>query len=242
MKAPSVRAQLQADLRALPARAAEAFADLFRDRRVDLGTAQTVVAAAAVAEDPADAIAFAAIYPALREAGIPVRATLDLAAAYGRRIDLTGNETYWQTMLFRLRAAQWLEEIGRNPARFDTERYENALPSGWPGYLVRTERRLAMMALRVGFPRGWLCVHGARTGECAVAVVFLNRRRWLVTLGLEDRAPGPTLSIRDIRAGRDRRPTGEERARICARLGVRTPWPTRLKYDLGGTDRLQVQS
>ena len=113
------------------------------------------------------------------------------------------------------------------------ERYERHLPAKWPGYLIKSSRRLGMEGLRQRH-----CVaayhRSVKNGHCAIATVFVHRTRWTVELrwtGLEDRP----LAITQIRSRRNQAPPAEVREMIHERMDI--PRPPQAKQGVAGNAR-----
>jgi hypothetical protein len=90
----------------------------------------------------------------------------------------------------------------------------------FPGYLIRTSRRLGMEGLR---QRHCVANYHDRLlkGACAIAAVFVDKQRWTVQLEIRDDA----LCITQIKSRHNTLPPAALRRRIHDLLGVKLPEP-----------------
>jgi hypothetical protein len=115
---------------------------------------------------------------------------------------------------------------------YDVSAYEPHLPDEFPGYLIRTSRRLGME----GLPQrhGVASYHNQlRWGDCAIAAVFVNHIRWTVQLIKTDDVERP-LRIGQIKTRLNEAPSTEVRKAIHDALGFElpTPHPSSVSEDL----------
>lgn len=142
-------------------------------------------------------LAFAIAYGDLRAAGVPVADTLAMARQLGARVNLGWSAKRWRAEHDRLSRAVTLKRLGAENTRYDLSNYDRVVDRPFPGYLIRTSRRLGMEGLRQRH-----CVASyhdqIKAGYCAIASVFVDGARWTVELRLTGNAANP-LAIGQIR-------------------------------------------
>ena len=92
------------------------------------------------------------------------------------------------------------------------------MPKRWPGYLIRSSRRLGMEGLR---QRHCVAPYDARIrlGSCAIAVVFVDRQRYTVELRSNGKGD---LAVVQTKGRFNRAPNPDVQQRILDFLGQ--PW------------------
>ncbi len=107
--------------------------------------------------------------------------TIAMAAKLGRKVDPLWSSKRWKSEHDSLSRLETLERLSEANETYDLALFEALLPASWPGYLVKTSRRLGMEGLRQRH-----CVASwhakIRTGTTAIAVVFVDKVRWTVEL------------------------------------------------------------
>ena len=211
--------ELAKRLKSLPSPAGNLFSRLYKQGLMTNPMARTLIGAAEVARTARHIMGFATAYHALRSRQVPVTHTIRLAQRLGQKIDLLGTEEHWNEQHGRLCRLAELQEATEDDEAYDTSGVEALLPARWPGYLIRTSRRLGMVWYRLGLEMMYDC-YVAKQTEGAYAVVFVNGERWLVSLKIDTAEETPQLRIRQIRGEGRRLPPKEARDAIYERLGL----------------------
>ena len=154
----------------------------------------------------------------LREAKVDVDDTVAMAAAMGRRVDFRWSRRRWLDEHNRLSRWATLKTLAAAGRVYELDFYREHLPKQWVGYLIPNSRRLGMEGLR---QRHCVASYDARiaTGQCAIAVVFIDHRRWTVEL-LPTGNPQHPVQARQIRGVLNREPNREERAAVLSMLDL----------------------
>lgn len=154
----------------------------------------------------------------LRDAKVDVDDTVAMAAAVGRRVDFRWSRRRWLDEHNRLSRWATLKTLATNGHVYALDHYREHLPDHWPGYLIPTSRRLGMEGLR---QRHCVASYDARiaSGQCAIAVVFIQQKRWTVELLLTGNPKHP-LHARQMRGFLNREANDEERAVIRSVLNL----------------------
>ena len=205
----------------LPVKVAAPLRELVRSELMSERTAETLLDAGELTGQPQHLLGFAAALDELRRKGVPIEDAVRMARQQGRRISLRWSPKRWRAEHDRMSRRATLDRLTATNAVYELSEYERHLPERWPGYLIRTSRRLGLEGLRQGH-----CVasyHDIVTaGRQAIAAVFVDRKRWTVALvrtGAED-AP---LRITQIRGPHNRSPAASDTAAIHERLGIEPP-------------------
>lgn len=152
----------------------------------------------------------------LREAKVDVDDTVAMANELGRRVDFRWSRQRWSHEHNRLSRGITLRKLATSGREYALDFYREHLPKHWPGYLIRNSRRLGMEGLR---QRHCVAAYDARiaAGQCAIAVVFVDHRRWTVEI-LPTGHPQHPLQAHQVRGfmNRDAGPT--ERAAVLSFL------------------------
>lgn len=212
-------AELAQRLKSLPSPAGNLFSRLYKQGLMTNPMARTLIGAAEVARIPKQVMGFATAYHALRSRQVPVIDTIRLAQRFGRQLDLLGSVENWFEEHRRFRRVVELQQATEADESYDTSGCEEFLPERWPGYLIRSSRRLALVCLRLQL-NGEYDYYLAKHSDTAVAVVFLNGERWTVALAVDRAEEAPQIRITQIRGMCRRLPEKEERDAIYARLGL----------------------
>ena len=202
----------------LPAKAAVPLRDLVQRGLLPPSTASVLIDAAELSGDPQHLLGFAVAMLSLQNTGVPVIDTIRMARSQGKRINVCWSAKRWKAEHDRLSRAATVIRLSAANEVYDLAEYEPHLPAAWPGYLVRTSLRLALEGVRQRH-----CVasrhHAIRKGHCAIAVVFVDRKRWTVELRRAGRSDAP-LRIAQIRGHRNAKPGAEVREAVRERLGT----------------------
>lgn len=208
---------VHARLRTLPAKVSVPFRDLLSTGLLKPETAQSVLDAGESAGEPQHILGFAIAFLEMERAGVPVADTIRMARLHGRRLNLRWSPKRWQKEHGHLSRLSTLRRLEAKNEVYDLDAYERLLPERWPGYLIRTSRRLGLEGLRQNH-----CVaayHGQiKSGYAAIATVFVDRTRWTVEL-TRAYATGE-LRLAQIRGRHNRTPGPAVRRAICVTLGI----------------------
>lgn len=207
----------------LPTKVSAPFRQLLSVGQLPEEIVHTVLDAGEIAGDQSKLIGFTAGYLHLRGQGIPIHDVIDMAKKQNRRINLTWSPTRWKEAHERLSRAEALRRLAGENVHYDLEKYRKHLPSRFPGYLIGTSRRLGMEGLR---QRHCVATYHDRLmeGTCAIAAVFVEKRRWTVQLELTE-APETPLSITQIKTRYNALPPASIRSEIHELLGIPLPVP-----------------
>ena len=142
-------AEIAGRLMSLRSPAGNLFSRLYKQGLMTNPLARTLIGAAEVARSHRQLMGFATAYHALRSRHAPVTQTIRLAQRFGRQVDLLGSADDWRNRYERLRQMEELQEATESDETYDVSACEALLPNRWPGYLIRTARRLALVWLRL---------------------------------------------------------------------------------------------
>ena len=208
---------LQVRLRLWPAKVAAPIADLLAKGLIRPETAETVLDAGDLAGESQHVLGFAVALLQMQRDNVPVIDAIRMAKQLGRPINLRWSQKRWKAEHARLSHLVTLERLKAAHEVYDLTPFEAHLPATWPGYLIRSSRRLGLEGLRQQH-----CVasyHGAiRRGHCAIATVFVERERW--TVELRKYAHNDEPWVAQIAGRRNRKPTREIRQAIHNALGL----------------------
>lgn len=185
-------------LAALPLKTAAPFRQLLATGQLPEDVVQIVLDAGDLAIDKTKLLGFTAGYLHLRAQGIPVHDVIRMAKQHARRINLAWSPNRWKDEHDKLSRLETLKLLAAENVRYNLSAYQKHLPRRFPGYLIRTSRRLGMEGLRQRH-----CVasyHGLiATGSRAIAAVFIDNTRWTVELLLTPHADAP-LALLQIKS------------------------------------------
>lgn len=228
---------LEERLSLLPPKSAAPFRQLLRNGQLTEDTVRSVLDAGELAGDHARLIGFAAGFLHLRAQGVAVHDVIRMAKQQKRRVNLAWSPNRWKAEHDRLSRAEALRRMVEHNTHYDVSRYEAYLPAHFPGYLIRTSRRLGMEGLR---QRHCVASYHDRlqNGSCAIATVLLDRTRWTVELKLTDDA-AHSLRIVQIKTRQNGLPSASVSQAIHRLLGIAQPATPTTEPDGG---RLYMQN
>ena len=181
----------------------------------------TILDAADLADDHTKLLAFTAAYLYLRSQAVPITDVIRMAKHLNHRVNLGWSAKRWKAEHNRLSRAEALLRLSQEQVTYDVSDYQPLLPDSFPGYLIRTSRRLGMEGLRQRH-----CVASyhpsLRTGSCALAVVFVNHVRWTVQL-VKTHHPAAPLRIAQIKSRFNQSPPPEVTTQIHQMLDIPCP-------------------
>lgn len=197
------------------------FKRLIEAGQLDEATAEVVLAAGAldprIKGQPQMLIGFLAGYLFMQSKGVPVQDTLRMAHELGRQLNLFWSPRRWKEEHERLSRAITLRRLAGENVQYDLGDFAALLPR-FPGYLIRSSRRLGMEGLRQHH-----CVaayHNRITsGRRAILVVFLDCQRWTVEIALTGDDEHP-LDLLQVKGRFNVNPSLDQRARIYELLGI----------------------
>ena len=106
-----------------------------------------------------------------------------MAKEQNGRVNLNWSPARWRKKHNRRSRAAALIRLTEENVTYNLSAYQAHLPERFPGYLIRTSRRLGAEGLRQDH-----CVasyhHHVRAGRCAIASMFVERQRYTVELVL----------------------------------------------------------
>ncbi|MGI9295172.1 MAG: hypothetical protein ACR2PS_14430, partial [Pseudomonadales bacterium] len=203
---------LETRLCALPSKVEIPFRGLLAAGHLSDEVLTTILDAGDLAGEPQKLLGFAVGYLHLRSTGVPIKDVIEMAKDQGRRIRLSWSEKRWRVEHERLSRAVALKNLADENVQYELGKFDAVLPPSLPGYLIRGSRRLGMEGLRQRH-----CVANYHrqlvNGYCAVASVFVNRKRWTVQLALTGDADRP-LRIQQIRTLLNGVPNAREKQAI----------------------------
>lgn len=172
---------VQDRLRSLPRKVGVPLEKLLAVGQIDNEIVSKVLDAGELSGDSSKLLGFAAGMVYLRSHHVPVDDVIEMAKRQRRRINLTWSAKRWKEEHDRLSRAETLARLAADDIRYDVAKFSPFLPERFSGYLIRSSRRLGMEGLRQRH-----CVASYHeqllAGHCAIASVFLDRKRWTVQL------------------------------------------------------------
>ena len=209
---------IESRLLTLPAKVAFPFRQLLKAGHIADDVMNYVLDAAEITGDTTKLIGFAVGFLHLRSQGVPVHDVIRMAKSQNRRINLSWGAKRWKEEHDRLSRAEALERMAKENCTYNLSKFEEFLPNKFCGYLIRSSRRLGMEGLR---QRHCVASYDSRLKkeECAIAVVFVDRRRWTVELVLTNNSEAP-LRIVQIKTRYNELPAAFTREQIHKILGI----------------------
>lgn len=181
------------------------------------GTANTVLDAGELSGEPQHVLGFAIGLLEMLRDHVPVADAIRMARQLGRPVNLRWSPKRWKAEHGRLSHLVTLEKLRADNVVYDLSEFEKHLPDKWPGYLVRSSRRLGLEGYRQQH-----CVasyhRSIQRGYCAIATVFVNRARWTVQLHRHSYSETPWIT--QIAGRRNRRPSAEITQAIHEAMGL----------------------
>ena len=214
----SATAFMEGRLDKLPRKVAAPIRDMVRNGLMSTRTTETVLEAHDLVGEPQHVLGFAITALEYHLQGVAVRDTIRMAREQGTRINQRWSAKRWTAEHDRLARAATIEKLTTANETYELSKYEEHLPAEWPGYLVRTSRRLGFEGLR---QRHCVAAYNRdiKAGQCAIATVFVDKTRWTVELQRTSHAEQP-LRITQISGRHNARPTTEQRKTVHERLGL----------------------
>lgn len=218
---PTIIPSAEARLDTFPPKTAQPLRHLLRTAQISDDVVHRILDAAELANDNRRVLGFAAGYLHMRAAGVPVHDVIAMAKKQKRRINLAWSPNRWKEEHDRLSRAEALARLAGENIQYDVSAYQALLPARFPGYLIRSSRRLGMEGQR---QRHCVASYHAdiKNGKCAIAAVFVDKQRWTVQLE-QSGDPEAPLRISQIKTRRNGLPPAEVRKEIHKILGIEMP-------------------
>lgn len=180
---------------------------------------ESVLNAGELAGDHSKLLAFTAGLVFLQSQHIPVDDVINMAKRQRRRINLGWSPRRWKEEHDRLSRAETLAQLATDNVVYDVGRFSEYLPEKYPGYLIRNSRRLGMEGLR---QRHCIASYHQQLidGHCAIASVFIDKKRWTVQLASTTNAEAP-LRIVQVKSRYNSHPTMDIMNRIHRVLNIK---------------------
>lgn len=196
---------LEERLQKLPRKVAVPLKEILATGHIDRDLLATALDAGELSGESHRLLGFTVGLVYLQSKHVPVVDAIRMARAQGRRIHLNWSAKRWEQEHNRLARQETLWRLTEENAHYDVSKYLAYLPAAFPGYLIRTSRRLGMEGLR---QRHCVASYHQKVlaGYSAIAVVFLERQRWTVQIALTGKRNAP-LRIQQIQSRFGRLPT-----------------------------------
>jgi len=212
---------IETRLALLPRKAAEPFRQLLATGQLSEDVVGIVLDAGEQSGDTNRLIAFAAGYFSMRLKNVPVHDVIAMARKNHRRINLAWSPSRWKDEHDKLSRLEALKRLAEDNVTYDVSAFARHLPTFFPGYIIRTSRKLGMEGLR---QRHCIAAYHdkLKAGTCAILAMLIDRRRFTTELQLTGQPDAP-LRIAQIRTRFNRLPDDATRAQIHALLGIAQP-------------------
>ncbi len=210
---------VEARLKSLPSKVGTPIERLLAAGQLNDKVVETALDAGELARDNSRLLAFVAGMLYLQSQGIAVHDVIEMAKKQSRRINLGWSAKRWKAEHERLSQAETMARLSQQNVGYDISKFTAYLPECFNGYLIKNSRRLGMEGLRQRH-----CVASYHqqllAGHCAIASVFVDKRRWTVQLVLTGNNDVP-LCIVQCRTRHNRSPSAEVLNRIHELLNVK---------------------
>lgn len=205
---------LEERLDRLPRKVAVPLKEILASGHIDRELLQTALDAAELSGESHRLLGFIVGLVSLQSKRVPVVDAIRMARAQGRRIQLDWSAKRWEQEHNRLSRHETLRRLTDENAHYDVSKYIAHMPASFPGYIIRTSRRLGMEGLR---QRHCVASYHQKVlaGYSAIVVVFLEHQRWTVQIALTGKCGAP-LRIQQVQSRFGRLPTPEVRNAIAS--------------------------
>ena len=213
---------LETRLTKLPPKVSLPFVKLLHTGHIKPEHLDDILIAGHLAGNAQHLLAFAVTYLSLRLQAVPVTDVIRMALQQNRKINLAWSVKRWRAEHDRLSRAETLKRLAADNIFYDLEGFARHLPDKFPGYLIKSSRRLGMEGLR---QRHCVASYHSRIlmKHCAIVAVFINGVRWTVELFLQQSDPDNPLRIGQIKTRRNGNPDSATRRAIHAALDIDLP-------------------
>lgn len=202
----------------LPRKIAAPFQQLLATGQLTEEVVSSVLDAGELAGDNSRLIGFAAGYMGLRMRGVPIHDVIYMAKNQNRKINLSWTPKRWKSEHDRLARSEALHRLTKENVEYNLSKFNAFLPETFKGYVIPNSRRLGMEGLRQRH-----CVasyhHRVKSGNCAIAAIFVNQQRWTVEL-IPTGNPDFPLRIGQIKTRFNESPSKEIRDSIHKMLNI----------------------
>lgn len=223
-------------LAVLPPKVATPFVRLLETEQLSETSLASILDAGELSGETQKLLGFAVGYHHLKMSGVQVEDVIAMAKAQKRRVRLDWSAKRWKAEHNRLSRAATLEKLSECNALYDLTTYEAHLPKRFPGYLIRSSRRLGMEGLRQQH-----CIASYHdqilAGYTAIAAVFVDGRRWTVQLHTNHNPDRP-LRISQIKSRRNQVADASVRRSVHDLLGIEIPQAPQRDVSASTTQRL----
>ena len=209
---------IQRRLAALPPKVALPLTHLAKIGQMQEKDIKTVLDAGDLTGNYNTLVGFAAGAMGMKAQHVPVADTVAMAKKLGRTIRLDWSPRRWREEHDRMAKAVTLRQFREKNVIYDVDSYANALPSDFPGYIIRNSLRLATV--------GWYQRHcvasyhsSCVSGSSAFVCVFVDHTRWTVELKKTSNPKSP-IRITQIRTTDNRGPDTKTEKKIYEHLGI----------------------
>lgn len=208
-------------LKALPPKVAKSFSRLLNMGHLDEPTLSTVLDAAELAGDWNKSLWFTSSYLFLRSKSVPVGDVIAMSKQMQRKVSLDWSAKRWASEHDKLSRYASLKALSDANRHFDVSYFERNIREEFPGYLIKTSRRLGMEGFRQKH-----CVasyeHKIVLGGTAIASMFVGKTRWTVEL-LKTTNPEHPIRIGQIKSKYNAVAPDDIRVTIHEHLGIVIP-------------------
>ncbi len=191
---------------------------LYNAKQIDELVLSDILDAGECANDSSRLLAFAVSYLTFQRRSIPVGDCIRMAKQQARRVNLGWSENRWKEEHNRLSRSATLAQLAKINMLYNIDQFAVHLPHSWKGYLIKNSRRLGMEGLRQRH-----CVASYHpqiyNGLTAIAVVFIQKKRWTVQLSLTHNNDSP-LAITQIKSLLNSTPDIETKKCIHQQLNI----------------------
>jgi len=204
----------------LPHKVAVPFRKLLEVGQLSNEVVATILDAGEQARDTSKLLGFATGYLYLQSKGVPIHDVVSMAKKQGRKINLSWSEARWRDEHERLSRVATLERLAGTNVEYPVSEVAALLPKRFPGYLIRSSRRLGMEGLR---QRHCVADYHERilSGRSAIASVFADGKRWTVELVATGDNEAP-LRMTQVKTRYNGLPSETIRKRIAKMLGIKS--------------------
>lgn len=205
----------------LPVKVSRPLRELFEREHLSTDALDTILDAGDLSGQTHKLLAFAVSFHHLTAQGIQVDDVIHMAKSQGRRIRLDWKPKRWSAEHNRLSWAETLRKLSADSVDYDLSKFDQHLPAAFPGYLLRSSRRLGMEGFRQRH-----CIasyhNDVVAGYTAIAAVFVDGKRWTVQLGY-NLDPDRPLRIIQAKSAYNEPASYQVMQRIYEALGIEKP-------------------
>lgn len=211
-------------LKTLPPKVSNSFSRLLNMGHIDEPTLGTVLDAAELAGDWNKSLWFTSSYLFLRSKAVPVGDVIAMSKQLHRKVSLDWSAKRWTSEHDKLSRYASLKALSDANRQFEVSYFEKNIREIFPGYLIKTSRRLGMEGFRQKH-----CVasyeHKIVLGGTAIASIFVNKTRWTVEL-LKTTNPEHPIRVGQVKSKFNAVAPDDVRVTIHEYLGIAIPGET----------------